>query len=390
MLGIIIGVASVIIIMAVGAGAQNMILSQIKSLGTNLVGVIPGHSEEDSPFSAMMGFSVTTLTYNDAMALREKRNVPHLVDVVGYSKGVGTAIWRSNSYDTNLSGTTVGYLVVEGGEVEQGRFFTEEEERNLSRIVVLGSTVKNELFGNSDAVGQKIKIRKQTFQVIGVMKERGLVAMQDYDDQIFLPISTMQKLTGVNNIGLIRAKVDSEENTDETMNDIMVTLRERHNISDPSGRNDDFTVRSAVQALDMITSITNALKYFLAAMAALSLIVGGIGIMNIMLIAVTERTREIGLRKAIGADNFHIMTQFLAEATFITVIGGVVGIFFGALISFLIAFGMKYMNYDWVFEISPLSIILAVGVSVIVGLIFGLYPARKASLLNPIEALRYE
>lgn len=391
MLGIIIGVAAVIIIMSVGAGAQSLILAQVKSLGANLVGVLPGGSEKDGPPTSAMGIIITTLTYEDAKALAEKKNVPNLESVVAYSKGTATVNWGQSSYDTNLNGVMVSYMDVEGGFVEEGRFFNKEEEANLSRVAVLGSTVKKELFGNSDAVGQHIKIKKQIFEVIGVMKERGKVAMQDYDDQIFLPIKTMQKLiAGVNHVGMIRGKVDNEENTERAIRDIEATLRERHEIKDLTGKNDDFSVRSAAQAVEMIEKVTNALKYFLAAIAALSLVVGGIGIMNIMLVSVTERTREIGLRKAVGANNNNIMLQFLCEAITITLIGGLIGIIVGLFISFLVSLVFKFLGYEWEFAISFFSIILGVGISALVGIIFGLFPARRASNLQPVEALRYE
>lgn len=391
MLGIVIGVGAVIIIMSVGAGAQSLILAQVKSLGTNLIGVMPGKAEEEGPPASAMGIVITTLTYGDLESLKNKKNAPNLIDVVGYTKGVATISWRSNTYDTNLSGCTVGYLEVEGGEVKAGRFFTSEEEKNLARVAVLGSTAKKELFGESDAVGQRIKIKKHTFEVIGVMAERGTVAFQDYDDQVFLPLYTMQKLiAGVNHLGLIRAKVDYEENIILAMNDAAMTLRDQHDISDQSGASDDFTIRSAAEALDVITTVTDALKYFLAAMAALSLLVGGIGIMNIMLVSVTERTREIGLRKAVGANNFNILSQFLVEAVTVTAMGGVIGIICGIIISFLISVVAKALGYDWEFVVTIVSVILAVGVSMLVGLVFGIYPASRASKLEPVEALRYE
>lgn len=391
MLGIIIGVGAVIVIMAVGAGAQGLILNQVKSLGSNLIGVLPGKAEEDGPPASVYGIVITTLTYEDVLALQNGRSAPNILALAAYVRGIGTASWGSAKYDTNLTGTTGNYIAVEGGELESGRFITEEEEANLSKFAVLGSMVKKELFGESEAVGQRIKIKKHSFEVIGVMKERGTVAFQDYDDQIFIPLKTAQKLIlGIDYISMIRAKVDSEENIEQAIHDTEITLRERHSIADPTGANDDFTVRSMAQALDMITAITDALRYFLAAMAAMSLLVGGIGIMNIMLVSVTERTREIGLRKAIGANNFNIMSQFLIEAVIVTLIGGIIGITGGALVSYLISIIINFLGYDWNFILSPFSIILAVVVASAVGLVFGIYPAKKASRLEPVEALRYE
>ena len=391
MLGIIIGVGAVIIIMAVGAGAQSWILSQVESFGTNLVGIMPGNAGDEGPPAAMMGIVITTLKYEDMLELLKNDNAPNVVSAVGYTKGVGTVSWGSENYDTNLSGTTHGYMDTEGGELTSGRFFTEEEERNLSRGAVLGYTVKKELFGDSEAVGKKVKIKKHSFEVIGVMAERGTVAMQDYDDQVFIPLRTMQKLiAGVNHLGVIRAKIDDEKNIGIAINDINATLRQQHDIEDTSGNSDDFIVRSAAEALDVITTVTDALKYFLAAMAALSLLVGGIGIMNIMLVAVSERTREIGLRKAVGANNYNIMIQFLIESITVTFIGGAFGVAGGIMISYLIALAANYLGYDWAFIVSLMSIALAIGVSAFIGLVFGLFPARKASRLEPVEALRYE
>ncbi len=389
MVGIVIGVASVIIIMSVGAGAQSLILAQVKNLGTNLIGIFPGKSEDKGPPSSAMGVVVTTLTYDDALAI--KREIPYIVDVVAYSKSFGTVSWGANSYDTNISGCTVGYLTVENGEVEKGRFFSEEEEKNLARVAVLGNTVVKELFGDTDPIGKRIKIKRHTFLVIGVMKERGTVIFQDYDDQVFIPLRTAQKIiSGVDYLGLIRAKVDKEENIDAAIQEVTLLLRSRHNIKDNSGESDDFTVRSAAQLLEMITIITDALRYFLVAVGALSLVVGGIGIMNIMLVNIAERTSEIGLRKAVGASNKDILWQFLFETIFITLLGGFFGIISGIAVSFIIAKVVNFLGYDWDFVISVLSIILGILVSMIVGIVFGIYPARKASKLEPIEALKYE
>ncbi len=391
MLGIIIGVAAVIVIMSVGSGAQSLILDQVESLGSNVVGVLPGKAEGAGPPASVMGIVITTLTYDDALAIKESRNAPNVVDVVAYSKGISTVTWSNRNIETNISGTMVGTLVVEGGEVEQGRFFTQSEEGNLSRVAILGSSVKEDLFGESDAIGRKIKIKKLSFEVIGVMEERGTVAFQDFDDQVFIPISTMQKLImGVNHVGIIRAKIDSEDNMETAMADIEQTLRERHDIRDKTGGSDDFTVRNSNEALDMISIITDSLNLFLAAMAALSLVVGGIGIMNIMLISVNERTREIGLRKAVGANNYNILTQFLTESAFLTLFGGLIGVVLGIIFSYLISLGINFLGYSWAFVISPISVILGLSIATLVGVIFGIYPAKKASKFSPMEALRYE
>ncbi|MDD3284697.1 MAG: ABC transporter permease [Patescibacteria group bacterium] len=391
MLGIIIGVSAVIVITSIGNGAQDLILSQIKSLGTDSISIMPGKSEKNGPPASVMGIVITTLTYEDAKALLEKKNSQNIISVAAYSNGSVNVGWKSNSINTDISGTNVDHLYVSDAEMEFGRFFTESEETNLAKVAVLGSQIKKDLFGNSEAIGQKIKIKKQVFEVIGIMKEKGNVGFQSFDGRVFVPIKTMQKLIlGVNHVGIIRAKVDYEKNVPLAIIDAEKTLRERHSIKDSSGENDDFSVRSAAEAMDIVTTITNALKFFLAAMAAISLVVGGIGIMNIMLVNVSERTNELGLRKALGANNKNILTQFLIESTFLTLIGGTIGIIFGILVSFLISVIMNLLKYNWGFHISAYSIIMGLVVSTSIGLIFGIYPAKKASKLNPIEALRYE
>ncbi len=391
MLGRVIGVAAVIIIMAIGAGAQSLILSQVKNFGGSLIGVLPGKSESNGPPASVMGVTITTLTLEDAEALKSASNAPHVVAVAPFTRSVATMEWRDATYEANISGTSYDYIDVEGGSVASGRFFTKDEQAEAAKVVVLGTTVKDELFGQSEAVGQVVRLKGTGYLVIGVMAERGTVAFQNYDDQVFIPVTTVQRLiAGVRHLGLIRLKVDSEENLDQTVLDAEATLRERHDIDDPSGDSDDFSVRNARDALDLLTTITDGLKFFLAAMAALSLLVGGVGIMNIMLIRVVERTREIGLRQAVGARRFDIMAQFLVEAVAITLTGGIGGIIVGQAVAALITVIARQLDYDWPFSFSPLAILLAVSVSVAVGLIFGLYPAAKASRLDPIEALRYE
>lgn len=391
MLGVIIGVGSVILINAVGAGAQSLIVNEVKSIGTDLIGILPGKTDEGGTPAAAMGIVITTLTYEDALALKNKNNVPHVTEISAYSNTVANLSWQGNERINNITGTTTGHLEIMKGEIEEGRFFTEDEEVNLARKIVLGNTVKTELFGASEAVGQKIKVKKHSFEVIGVLKKQGQVGLRNFDEEVFMPIKTVQKiLLGVNHVGLIHAKVDDEANLEQAMNDIRMTLRDRHDIKDQTGKDDDFTVQSSAQALEIITSITDALRYFLATMAGLSLIIGGIGIMNIMLVSVNERTNEIGLRKALGANNHSILIQFLLESVTITVFGGILGILGGSLCAIFISIVVNFLGYNWDLVISLGSVLVAVGVSSLIGLIFGIYPAKKASKLEPITALQYE
>ena len=388
MLGIIIGVMAVIIVMSVGAGAQSLILNQVKSVGSNLVGVLPGASEEDGPPASVLGIVVTTLKYKDGQEVL-KRGCDCIEALTMYVSGNETINLEDHIVNTTFAGTTASYLDVEDTSVAEGRFFDEEEEKGLGRVVVLGHEVKEKLFEDDDPIGRKIRIKKTNFTVIGVMKKRGVSGFQNQDDQVFVPISTAQKLLlGIDHISMIRAKVDLPENMDDAVESIRTILRERHNLD--TGEDDDFVVRAMSQGLDALSSITDALKFFLVAISAIALVVGGFGIMNIMLATVQERTREIGLRKAVGAKARHITTQFLIEAVVITFLGGILGIILGVLISILVAKIAQALGYNWDLVITTSSIILGCAVSVGIGLIFGIVPARRASKLNAIEALRYE
>lgn len=387
MLGIIIGVSAVIFINSVGAGAQSLIFNQIKSIGSNLIGILPGGSEENGPPASVMGIIITTLTYADAEAIMN--HVPHLEAVAAYVSGDGTISWRSQSVDATFTGATASYLQVEETQVADGRFFTKDEEKDLSKIIILGSKVKEDLFGDQNPIGETVRLKKETFRIIGVMKPRGSSGFQSYDSQVFIPLATAQKIMlGINHVSFIRAKVDSEQNIDYAVEQIKILLRERHNLTNPT--QDDFSVRNQAQALKILGSITDALRLFMAAVASLGLLVGGIGVMNIMLIAVNERVREIGLRKAVGATYQNILRQFLAETVFISSLAGTIGIIIGIFLSFLASVVIRSLDYNWDFVVSWQSIILGFGVSFLVGLIFGIYPARKAASLEPVEALRYE
>ena len=386
MLGIIIGVAAVISIMSVGASAQDLLLAQVRAMGSNLVGILPGASDEAGPPAAVFGIEITTLKHEDGLAIEK---LPHIVAVSSYINGRGTISYLNESKDYNYMGVSKDYIFVEDTKVDSGRFFRQDEVDSLSRVVVLGSEVKQKLFGDDDPLDKRIKISQISFKVIGVMEERGVVTFQNQDEQVFIPIKTVQKiLLGIDHLAFIRAKIDKEENIGLAINQIKNTMRFRHNIKDPV--KDDFSIRSTDQALDILGTVTQALKMFLAAVAAISLIVGGIGIMNIMFVSVNERTREIGLRKAIGAKRKNILFQFLVESATMTLIGGFIGIITGILIAFIITIGVNYFGYEWKFIVTPLSVLISTMMAIVIGLIFGLWPANRASKLNPIKALRYE
>jgi len=391
MLGIIIGVGAVILIMSLGAGAQGLILNQVKAMGTNKIGILPGKADANGPPASAMGIVITTLKYEDAEAIKNSGQIPHVTGVVAYNNSTENVSWRGNSYITTIRGAAGDYFEVEGGELAEGRFFSETEGKSLTKLAILGDDARKELFGDSDPIGQSIKIRKTVFEIIGVMKKRGTVAFQNYDDMIIVPNQTLRKnVLGLDYLNVIRVAIDSEENIPEASEAIKFLLRQRHDVSDQSGDSDDFDVRSSAEAVDLIKTFTNALKLFLAAMAAMSLIVGGIGIMNIMLVRVNERTREIGLRKAVGASNSKITLQFLIETAVITLFGGAIGTAGGIFVSFIVSIIIKKLGYDWDFVVSPFSIMIALIVSASIGIIFGLYPARKAAKMEPVEALRYE
>lgn len=388
MLGIVIGVMAVIIIMSLGASAQEFILGQVKGYGANMVAVLPGKSDDSGPPAAAMGIVITSLKNKDGEDIANLKN-PHIDGIAMYTMGSDIISWEDRSLSATFYGTTASYPQIENSIIEQGRFFTEEEDSSNSKVVVLGSKVAKDLFNDNSPIGKKIKIKKSNFIIIGVFKSKGGNFIQNQDEQIFIPLRTAQNiLLGINYLDFMRIRIDSVDNIETVKEEVVPLLRANHNITDE--KDDDFSFRSVAQAIQTISGITDMLKFFLVAVSAISLIVGGFGIMNIMLAIVQERVKEIGLRKALGATSSEIVWQFLIETMTITFISGIVGIIMGVSISFIAAQVINYLGYSWTFVVSYDGIFLGCIVSIIIGLIFGIVPAMKASKLDPIDALRYE
>ena len=390
-LGIIIGVAAVIIIMAMGNSAQRLILKQVEGLGSNLIAITPGASDEKGPPAALYGIVVKTLVNDDLEVIKKDKNIKGLAAIAGYSNGTVLVSRDGTEENLSLMGTTSSYLEVADTEIFQGRFFLEKDDNNLDKIVVLGHTIAKDFFKNESPLNKKIKIKNHYFRVIGVLEEEGTSAFgaASQNDSVLIPVKTAQKLIlGTDHLNFIRIKIAEVDQIDQAKKRVTEILRTQHDIDDPS--KDDFSIKDQTMALETLKGVTDIIRYFLLAVASVSLLVGGIGIMNIMLISVNQRIKEVGLRKSIGAKNQDVLSQFLIESIFVSLVGGVVGIIFGVVISFLIFVVVNYLGYEWEFLISGLSIIVAVTISVLVGIIFGIYPARKASQISPMEALHYE
>jgi len=382
MLGIIIGIASVIAMTAIGQGAQKTVTQTIESLGANLIIVTPGASRSFGGAKESRG-GAKTLTLEDADAIASQiKNISAVVRVVSSQKQV---IASGTNTNTSITGTEASYGTVKSIEMEEGVFLSDQNVNNISKVAVLGPTTRDDLFGQgaTDIVGEKIRISGTEYKIIGITKAKGGSAITSGDDAIYIPYTTAQRyLTGDKYLSTINISASTSEISTQVQEDVTALLIKRHNKTVDTA---DFSTMNQADMIAMTSDIIGTFTILLAAIAGISLLVGGIGIMNMMLTTVTERTREIGLRKAIGAKKKDINNQFLIEATMLTFIGGILGVILGWLISFGI-------NYSGVMqtEVSIGSVLLAFGVSAAIGITFGYYPARRASKLNPIDALRYE
>ncbi len=384
MLGIIIGVSAVIIMLAVGTGLSKKISESISSIGSNLLMVFPGSSTQGGV--RIGGGSQSTLTKDDADAIEKECSA--VSAVAPEYHGGAQIIYGNQNWATNIQGTTPSILEVKDCGLTAGRNMTDQDVRNANKVCLLGKTVVDNLFGSIDPIGQIIRIKKIPFKVIGVLESKGQSpGGQDQDDTILIPLTTAQKkIFGTTIPGMVRMIMVKARNADDiAVAERQVTdlLRQRHRIG--PNKEDDFTVMNLTQILKMAEQTTNYLTLLLGAIASVSLLVGGIGIMNIMLVSVTERTREIGIRMAVGAKTWDIRIQFIIEALTLSMMGGIMGIIIGSGGSVILSTIFEYPSV-----VSPLSVFLAFSFSGVVGIFFGFYPAYKASLLNPIDALRFE
>ena len=378
-LGILIGVAAVIAMLALGTGAREDIKERLASLGSNLLSVRPAHRRAGAIH--LEPGSITRLTIEDA---EEIKKIPYVRRVNPAVSGRGQVVYGNKNWNTRIAGVTPEYPFIRASQAEEGRFFNDVEMITRSKVALLGKTVVRELFEDEYPIGGYVKINRINFRVIGILPEKGATGWRDRDDEIILPLNTaMYRLLGKKYVDYIDVEVEDEKEMEKVQEEVRKLIINRHNI--PADREDTIEVRNMAEIQEAVSSTVKTFAWLLGSIAFISLLVGGIGIMNIMLVSVTERTREIGLRKAIGANNRDILSQFIIEAIAICLVGGVLGILFGAAISGGLA---KFAG--WSTKVSLGAVLLAFLFSAGIGLFFGLWPARKASLLNPIDALRYE
>ena len=396
MLGMIIGVGAVIALMSIGRGAQETIDAKINGMGTNLLFITPGASQQGGVRQA--AGTRPTLTLEDAQAITQSGAVPEIAAVAPEVDSRAQVIVGTNNLFTRIAGVTPEYETVRNWHVSEGQFITQQQVNSKAMVVLLGSDIATQLFPGTDPVGQTVNLGfsnnlRLRFQVAGVLESKGSQAMGNQDDQMLMPITTVQSKvearrtdSGAHNVDTIYAQLTSSDKqvTAAAVQDLGALLDQRHHVVQ-----DDFTIRSQDDLLAAANQVTGVMTMLLGAIAGISLVVGGIGIMNIMLVSVTERTREIGIRKAVGAKKRDILVQFLVEAVVVSVVGGAIGVAIGAAIAHFIG-GINMGGQAIHAVVAPDAVLLAFGVSAAIGIFFGIYPANRAASLNPIDALRYE
>lgn len=404
-LGIIIGITAVIAVFSAGESVKKFFSKQLDVFGSNIVWTeirVPsqkrgagGETEKqqgslswggESAMSMAQGTTITTLKESDTDEIKKLNNIK---DAYGGIMGQEKISHKEKTKTLFIWAVSPSYDKIDKGEIERGRFFTEGENREQALVAILGHKAKKKLFGEENSIGKNIKINKKNFKVIGFYKEVGAFIGVDMDDFVYLPLKTAQKqVMGIDHIMFIGAELENPDIGEVTAEQIRQILRQRHNITNPA--KDDFETTTMQKAMEIVGTIMDSISLLLIAIAAISLVVGGVGIMNIMYVAVTERTKEIGLRKALGASSRNILSQFLLEALIITSLGGAIGIVLGILLSYGISFGAGKFGLTWPFVISFQGVVIAFLFSAFIGIIFGYYPARKAAQLDPIEAIRKE
>ena len=378
MLGVVIGVASVIMLVSIGEGARSYIGRELGNLGTNILIVVPGKTSAKGGFHPPAATTVRKLVYDDALIIKKRSR--HIQDAVPLILGSSKIKYLNQSRDNSVAGVTETYFDIRNLSVESGRFISSSDVDSGRKVCILGRTVKKDLFGDKNALGTLVAIGDSKYRVIGVMEKKGVTLGIDFDDIVFIPTTAAQELCDTDSLFNITIKVRSASEIEAAKEDIRQILLKRH------ANREDFTIMSQDEMVAVMGKILNIMTAVLAGIAAISLLVGGIGIMNIMLVSVRERTREIGIRKALGAKNKDILLQFLIESVTLSLIGGTGGILFAGLLSFVIPYFVEFLPT----HLALWSIIVAFLFSAAVGIFFGVYPARKASQYDPIKALRYE
>lgn len=382
--GVVIGIATVTVVMSAGAGLREFVVRQIQNFGTNTMFV------EARPPDTVAFTIITTLKIDQVEEVRSNRKMfPHVTHAYTYLGDQGIAVSRYEEITIDIMGTNEDFINVDASKVAEGRFFTEKEEKSLKKVAVLGYRAAQKLFPAGNALGNNLKLGNLSLTIIGVMAEKGPDLMMNMDNMVFIPLELMRKtITGVDYIMFFAVQVENKKYYAETKEQISQYLRTAHRLK-PENK-DDFAITTSEEAVEMLDIVFVGLSFLLLSIAFISLLVGGIGIMNIMYVSVTERIREIGIRKAVGAKYSDILNQFLMEAVLVTILGGIIGVGVGISITYLIAYISQAYGFNWPFVISTNAIVVSVLVAAFFGIVFGLAPARKAAKQDPITALRYE